>query len=172
MVQQEAEETEIWEIQIPGTIFVKVRNPEIAGTWKVVRANGEKGPKRIQITASERKHNRDLIPEENEHLDPFSNGSLRCVVGAPTQNKTWLTDADLTSIIQLESDELYEAEVTDIKAELTLRRLLDLCERIGTVRRFEFLRDIVQDRYRVGGTQRSVEEMMTAGEKIQGFRMS
>lgn len=172
MTQPVEEEIEVWEIQIAGTIYAKVRNPEIAGTWKTIRANGEKGPRRLQLTAYERKHNRELIPEENEHLDPFTNGSLKCVQGAPTQNKTWLTDADLTAIIGLESDELYRAEVDGIAGELTLRRLLDLAERVATVPRFEYVRGVVQDRYQVGGTQRSVAEMINAGESVSGFRMS
>lgn len=166
------EDVEIWEIQIPGTIYVKVRNPEIQGTWKTIRANGDKGPKRLQLTASERKHNRELIPEENQHLDPFTNGSLRCIVGDPKNDKTWLTDEDLAAIIGLEDDRLYEEEVAAISMELTLRRLLDLCARIGTVRRYEFVRDLVQDRYKVGGTQPSVQEMIDAGEKLAGFRLS
>lgn len=167
------DETEVWEIQIPGTIYAKVRNPEIAGTWKVVKANGTNGPRRLSLTTSERKYNRELIPDENQHLDPFSNGSLRCVVGEPMNNdKPWLTDADLEAIVRLESDDLYQEEVSSITLELTLRRLLDLCQRIGTVGRYEFVRDLVQERYAVGGTQRAVQEMIDAGEKLQGFRMS
>src|SRR4051812_6214330 len=160
------EEVEVWEIQVPGTIYVRVRNPEIAGMWKTIRANGEKGPRRLQLTAVERKHNREMIPDENAHLDPFTNGSLRCVQGAPTMNKTWLTDADLTAIISLESDDLYHSEVEAIEGELTLRRLLDLAEHVATVPRFEYVRAIVQDRYQVGGTQPAVAEMFEAGEKL------
>jgi hypothetical protein len=166
------DETEVWEIQIRGTIWTRVRNPEVPGTWKTIRANGTRGPKRITITASERQHNQELIPEENAHLDPFTNGSLRCVAGSPKDIKTWLTDEDLSAIIGLEDDALFEEEVTSISMELTLRRLLDLAERAATVPRHAFVRDLVQERYAVGGTQRSVQEMIDAGEALSGFRMS
>ena len=166
------DEQEIWEIQIPGTIWTRVRNHEVPGTWKTIRANGEKGPKRLTITAAERQYNQELIPEENEHLDPFKNGSLKCVQGAPKDLKTWLDDDDLAAIIGLEDDALFEEEVTSCQLELTLRRLLDLAERTATVPRYTFIRDLVDERYKVGGTQRSVAEMIEAGEKLSGFRMS
>lgn len=172
MTEQLTDETEIWEIQIPGTIYTKVRNHEIAGTWKTIKANGTNGPKRLTLLASERRYNRELIPDENAHLDPFSNGSLRCVVGEPKNHKTWLTDEDLEAIIRLESEDLYKEEVAGITLELTLRRLLDLAQRIATVSRYEFVKEVVQERYQVGGTQRAVAEMIEAGEKISGFRMS
>jgi hypothetical protein len=167
-----SDEQEVWEIQIRGTIWTRVRNPETPGTWKTIRANGTRGPKRITLTASERRHNQELIPEENEHLDPFKNGSLKCVQGSPKDIKTWLDDDDLAAIIALEDDALYEEEVASISMELTLRRLLSLAERSATVPRYEFLRDLVQERYAVGGTQRAVQEMFDAGEKLSGFRMS
>lgn len=164
-------EQEVWEIQIPGTVWTRVRNPEIPGTWKTIRANGAKGPKRLSLTSEERRYNQELVPEENEHLDPFKNGSLKCVQGAPKDVKTWLTDDDLSAIIGLEDETLYQEEVSSITMELTLRRLLDLAERTATVPRYEFLRELVQDRYAVGGTQRAVQEMIDAGERLEGFRM-
>jgi hypothetical protein len=86
--------------------------------------------------------------------------------------KTWLDDDDLASIIGLEDDGLFEEEVAGIPLELTLRRLLDLAERSATVPRYTFIRDLIDERYKVGGTQRSVQEMIDAGENLSGFRLS
>ena len=50
------------------------------------------------------------------------------------------------------------------ESELILRRLAEMSEKMGTLVQVEALRDLVHERYPIGGTQRTVREMLEAEE--------
>lgn len=154
---------EIWEATTDSVVFLNVKDPVKKG-WKQVKVTLQ-GPKRLQITLEERRFNQSQIPEENLHLDPFSNGQLICVQGE-AKGINMLTDDDLITILTLEEDAEFETAVSDLDSEVLVRRLLGLAQTRATNTRFEFIRDLVDVRYRVGGTQTTVQQMIDDGEKV------
>jgi hypothetical protein len=163
----DATTAEIWEAVTDSTTFVSVRDL-VNGGWKAIRVGGPGGPRRIQVTVEERRFNQDAIPEENLALDAFSNGQLLCVQG-DAQSANHLTDEDLVTILGLQDDDEFARAVEDMSSEILVRRLFGLAERNGSHARYELVRDLVDRRYRVGGTQRTVQAMMDAGERLSGF---
>ncbi|MEN9793037.1 MAG: hypothetical protein RL330_1115, partial [Actinomycetota bacterium] len=123
---------------------------------------------RIQITREERRYNQDMISEENIAFDPFSNGQLICVQGE-AMGSNQFTDDDLITILGLEDDDGFEEAIREVESEVVVRRLLGLAETNTTHARFEFIRDLVDTRYRVGGTQKTVQQMYDDGEKVSAF---
>ena len=90
-------EIEIWESTTAQTMWINVMD-HLNGGWKQIRVGGD-GPKRIQLTVTERRYNQDLTPEENLSLDPFANGALICVQGdARTANQ--YTDTQIITLLQ------------------------------------------------------------------------
>jgi hypothetical protein len=49
---------------------------------------------------------------------------------------------------------------------------IDATEDEGTMRQNEIVREIIEARYKVGGTQKTVQEMIDEGEKLGGERLS
>lgn len=163
---RDATKVEIWEATTEAVVFVAVRDT-INGGWKHKKVT-QQGSRRIQLTVEERRYNQDNIPEENMNLDPFSNGQLICVQG-DAKAPNHLTDEDLISVLTLEDDDEFEAAVADFESEVIIRRLLNLAQTKASHVRFEYIRDLVDERYRVGGTQRTVQAMMDAGERLSDF---
>jgi len=163
---KEMTKVEIWEAATASSVYVKVRDQRNGG-WRSQRVGGS-GSKRIQLTVEERRFNQDAILDENLHLDPFSNGMLHCVQG-DAKGVASMTDADLVDIIGLDDDDAFEEAVAGLESEVMVRRVLSLAEKKATNARFTFVRDLVDERYRVGGTQRTVQAMIDAGERISGF---
>lgn len=157
--------TEIWQAATPARTWVWVRN-QLTGGWKQVRVGG-KGSRRLSLTSDERRYNQDLVPEENIQLDPFSNGQLVCVLG--DEAGTGVTDEDLTAILLLEDEAAFQQAANALESEVMVRRLLSLAEKTSTIARFTFIRDLIDMRYRVGGTQSTVQAMIDAGERISGY---
>ena len=165
------DEVEIWQSTTESTCWVLVKDKRTNNGWKHRRIAGKNSPgHKIQITREEREFNSEQIPEENDHLDPFRNGALVCTSGRPAEERTRyeLTDEDLIGILDIEDDVLFDEAISDIGIELPLRRLQSLAETHSTMTRYIKIRDLIDARYRVGGTQRSVQEMIDAGEKLTG----
>lgn len=166
-VFSEPNDAEIWEAVTASAAWVQVRD-RMNGGWKQVRVGGEGGPRRLQLSVEERRWNQDLVPEENIGLDPFANGQLLCVQGgAKTGNH--LSDDELTAVLRDGDDATFQSTVEGMESEIVLRRLQVLAERKATMARYEFVREIVDTRYRVGGTQRAVQALLDAGEALAGF---
>jgi hypothetical protein len=60
--------------------------------------------------------------------------------------------------------------VSDITSELVLRRIYSLSEGAGTQAQNEALKNLIDTRYPIGGTQKTVREMIEAGERIGATR--
>lgn len=151
---------ETWEIQVPGKVTVWKRNRR-TGDYGRATVSGE-GPKILHISTDDRLYNQELIPEENARLDPFTNGSLALREDGELKGITVVTLRELLTVN--DPDLFREALDEHVDNELTIRRLLDLATSEGTVPQVEVLRDIIDERYKVGGTQRTVREMMQESE--------
>jgi hypothetical protein len=164
---------ETWEIVTPGTVYVHTWSAQ-KKTYVPTRVGGRGGTRRLQITTEDREYNEDLIIEENVHRNPFRNGTLRRVdAGAPkSERKEWTND-DFREMLGIREPELFREALAEVENdELLVRRLKVLADKEGTVPQLEQIRDIIERRYKVGGTQKTVAEMMAAGERLAGSGLS
>lgn len=173
-VRDEDKIVETWEISFPGTVFVWIydrRNDE----YKKQMVSNRSGSSKLHITRDDRLYNQELIPDENVHLDPFTNGQLRLLGSADRDEnlstRYHYTDDDLIAMFEVRDAGLFAEAMEDIESEVILRRLQSLAETHATVAQVEALRELVQKRYPVGGTQRTVREMFEAGERIGAVRI-
>lgn len=151
---------ETWEIQVPGRVTVWKRNRR-TGEYDRATVTGE-GPKLLHITKDDRLYNEELIPEENTNLNPFTNGSLARRNGKALEG---LTTDTLREILSIGSPDAFREALEDhVGNELTIRRLHDLAQTEGTMGQVDALRDVIDEHYKSGGTQRTVREMMEESE--------
>lgn len=152
---------ETWELQVAGAVWV-FRKDGRSGEYRQMKLSGRTGPKRVTLTVDDREYYQSRLRDDRQHYDVFTNGSL--VQIDDKGNKVGeLTDELLGKVLDLEG-EAFEEAVVEIDLELTMRRLYELAQREATVPKVEFIRSIIDERYRVGGTQRSVREMFEDGE--------
>lgn len=171
----ESKVIETWEITTNGTIWVWKMDAR-ENKYVEQRVGGRQGgSRRLHITRDDRRFNQEQVVEEMKHNDPFTNGALVLVSAekADDIDSTYhLSDEDLARLLEIKDQDLFETEVSDIKSELILRRLKEVAESRGTVAQLDFVRGVIDERYKVGGTQRTVREMMAAGELQGGEQLS
>lgn len=175
VTQPDEKVVETWEITTEGTVWVWVYDKR-EDRYRKQRVGGRQGgSKRLHISRDDRRFNQEQIVFEMKDRDPFTNGSL-CLLSEDRPDdldtKYHMTPEDLRAILDIKDEALFRSEVTEIKSELILRRLVDLGEKHATVAQLEFIKELVDERYRVGGTQRTVEEMLQAGERLSGTVLS
>lgn len=163
---------ESWEITTGGTVWVWTYDRR-EDRYKKTRVGGRSGSKRLHISRDDRKFNQEAVVDEMAHHDPFTNGTLR-LLDASTRDDTLnqryhLTQEDLLALLEVKDEDLFKGEINDITSELILRRLYSLAEKHAQVWQLEFVRDLIEARYKAGGTQRTVREMIEAGERIQSL---
>lgn len=160
---------ETWESCIPGTVWVWVYDRR-EDRYIMQSIGGSTGSRRLHITRDDRKYNQEQVPIENHKLDPFTNGSLRLVEAATRDDsldqRYHLSNTDLAEMFEVRDINLFTEAITDIDSELVLRRLSDMSEEIGTVAQNEALKELIRLRYPIGGTQKAVQEMIDAGERL------
>lgn len=175
MADDESKVIETWETTTEGTVWVWKKDAR-ENKYVEQRVGGRQGgSKRVHITRDDRRFNQEQVVDEMKEHDVFTNGQLVLVSAdrAEDIDATYhLTTDDLTRLLEIKDDALFEQEVSDVKSELILRRLREVAESKGTVAQLEFIRDLISERYRVGGTQRTVREMMAAGEMSGGEALS
>lgn len=153
---------ETWEIQVPGGVNVWKRNRR-TGEYEHARVHGTKGPRILHIDADDRLYNQELVQgAENGHLDPFANGSLAQIVKGG--EKQGLTEERLIEYFEIEEEDAFRELIGDIEAELTIRRLRSLAETHGRMMHVQALSDLIEDKFKLGGTQPTVAEMMAEGD--------
>ena len=166
---------ETWEITTDGTVWVDKMDAR-EGRYVKQRVGGRQGgSRRLHITRDDRRFNQEQVVEEMKAHDPFTNGALVLISSekADDIDSTYhLTNEDLGRLLEIKDRELFEGEVRDIKSELILRRLKELSETQATVAQLEFVTELIRERYKVGGTQRTVREMLSAGEMAGGEVLS
>lgn len=169
---------ETWEVQHGGTVWLWVADARAreTGGYRKQRVGGQ-GTRRVHLTTDERRYNEEQIVDENQaEANVFRNGSLmRVDKGAPAEDidtRYHLSDQDLRDIISVRDLALFSEEIADIKSELIIRRLMAISEVDGTAAQTEAIRTIIEERYKAGGTQRTVQELINAGEKLGGEQLA
>lgn len=170
-------DTETWELQTAGTVWIWVKDPKERNGWKKQRAGGSGGSKRVHITAEERRHNEEQVVDENQAThNIFRNGALmRVDKGAPADDidtRYHLADDDLRALIQVRDLALFSEELSSINSELIIRRLKAIADVDGTMAQVNEIDNLIEMRYKAGGTQRTVQELIDAGEKLGGEQLS
>jgi hypothetical protein len=146
VVEQNVKEK--WEASIPGTVSVWTYSKR--GDDYVKTQVGGRHSKYLYITTDDRHYNQELIPDENLHLDPFRNGTLRLVsnvVDADLDVRNHLTAGDLRAIVADRPG--FPDRIRGMDNELILRRLLVATEEDGTVSQVELLKALLNERYPV-----------------------
>jgi hypothetical protein len=166
---------ETWETLTEGTVWVWVKDAR-TGSMVKRRLGGKAGGTRsVHLTADERRYNQEQVVEENISEDPFTNGSLKLknTTHASDVDTTYhLTNDDLRELLAIRDQKTFEGEVASITSELILRRLKDIAESEATIAQYQFVRDTVDERYRSGGTQATVREMLEEESRRIGNTIS
>lgn len=153
---------ESWEAATDVTVWVWVYDKR-EDKYKKQRVGGRSGSRMLHIRRDDRVFNQEQVVVENKHLDPFTNGLLRLVAGGREDDELdatyHLTVEDLKGMLEIRDEEIFKGEVEGIGSELILRRLKDAAEKHGAVWQLEFIRDVIDDRYKVGGTQRAERDV-------------
>lgn len=159
---------ETWEITCPGTVWVYVFDRR-QDRYSKARVSGTSGTRRLHISRDDRKFNQEQVSYEHRDLDPFTNGMLRLIdssADADLDTRNHLSTEQLEAMLEVKDEAAFKTTVDDINSELILRRLLDVTERLGTIWQLEIVREVVHGRYALGGTQKTVRELLSAGEKL------
>jgi len=171
---EEGKVIETWEITFEGSVWVFVFDRR-EDRFKKQRVGGRAGSKRLHISRDDRKFNQEQIPDENRALDPFVNGALRLIqTASPDEHldtRYHKSRDELVEYFEVRDPELFAESLEEIDSELVLRRMQALGAEFGTVAQTEALRDLLELRYPVGGTQKTVREMIEAGERIGAQRI-
>jgi len=160
---------ETWEINTPGTVWV-MQFDRREDRYKKTRIGGRSGTRRLYITRDDRKFNQEQIPLENQHLDPFTNGAL-VLIDAANRDETLdqryhLNNEALSQYFAISDEDLFREEMESITSELVIRRLAHLGEKEAKQWQSDIIRDIIERKYKAGGTQRTVRELLSAGEQL------
>lgn len=166
---------ETWEITTGGKVYVWVKDPrEANGYRKQVIGGRQGGSRRITISTDDRRFNQDQVAWGNEGLDVFRNGMLRKVDQVHVDDvdlTNQYTSEQLSAIFSIRSEKKFLEKIEGITSELVLRRLFSVGEVEGTMAQVEALRNLIEVRYPIGGTQRAVKEFLE-GELSGGDRLS
>ena len=160
---------ETWEITTEGTVWVWLMDPREQRYRKQQVGGRAGGSKRLRISTDDRRYNEEQIVEEMVDHNPFRNGALRIVstevIPEDVDTRYHFTTEQLVQLLEVRDEQLFRSEVEDITSELVIRRLKDQAEKTGTVGQLAFLTEIIDTRYRLGGTQRTVEEMLAQSDR-------
>jgi hypothetical protein len=158
---------ERWEITVPGQVAVWTydkRNDQYVRTT----VGGKRGSKTLRISRDDRKYNEENIPDENAKLNPFRNGALRLLTDpdAELDTRNHYADAELAQLLEERDVDAFQVVLDGIDSELIMRRLVSLAEATGTVAQLDAVRSAVKARWPIGGTQKTIRDMLAAGEKL------
>ena len=165
----DTEVIETWEIVSEGTVWVWTRDVRRPGYMQKTRVGGKAGgSRRLRITRDERRYNEEQIIEEMREWNPFRNGALKMIASRgeiPDDVDTTyhLDNGDLLALFDLKDEELFRAEIEAVRSELVLRRLYMIAEKAATVAQLAVVKETIEGRFGVGGTQQSIREQDTAG---------
>jgi hypothetical protein len=168
---------EVWEIQTEGTVWVWTKDVRTPGHMQKTRVGGKAGgSRRLRISRDERRFNEEQVIDEMASHNPFRNGALRFVSADDKQqaddiDTTYhMTNEDLLNLLEIKDEALLKSEVEGIASELVLRRLYMVAEKNATVAQLGIIRDVVDERYQIGGTQQSIREQDRPG--YRGIQLS
>lgn len=168
---------ETWEVAGEGTCWVWIKDPR-EGKYVKQRVGGRAGGSRkLHISTDDRRFNEEQVIEEMEQHNVFKNGTLRFISASDVREDdiftvNQLTVEDMTALLEIKDEDLFREEVGALKSELVMRRLKALAEKQGTVLQNDVINELVEERWKVGGTQKTVRELIEAGERIGGTVLS
>lgn len=154
-------EQEVWESNIAGRTYVEVTDHR--GAPRVVSALGAGQRLRISTEDRVRAQERIRVPEH----DPFTNGSLRRIDRDQAEDESTVTpnalsEDDLQLIFGLDFED-FTAEVTPL-SEINHRRLKAMAPVHATMQQGQFLDDLIEERYAIGGDTPTYRELMADPE--------
>lgn len=161
---------ETWEIAFEGSVSVWVYDRR-EDTYKKQVASAKSGSRRLHITRDDRKYNQELIPDENRYLDVFTNGHMRLLGSSADRDenldvRNHYSDAELLEMFEVRDPGLFQDLLDEQTSEVILRRLQSLADANATVAQNEILREVIEKRFPIGGTQKTVREMIEAGDRL------
>lgn len=172
--------TEIWEIVTQITVWVWVYDRR-NDTYKKQRISGGPGggSKKLSITVGDRRYNQSLVIDEMKDHDPFSNGTLLRLSGpALSEDEEYLdtsnhkTNAQLLEFFEVTDAPMFEEAVEVLQSETLVRRLHSLAKKSGLAWQLDIIEAVIDVRYRVGGTQPTVAQMIKDRDMQGGQAMS
>lgn len=177
---------ETWEVTGDFTVWLWKHDVRHPGQMEKIRVGGRAGgSKRVRISTDERRYNEEQIIDEMSPENPFRNGLLKLlsVTAAPgaratrkdlddIDEKYHFTTEQYESFFDIRDEALFREAVEEITSELVLRRLYMYGEKLATQSQLEVLRDLIEGRYKSGGTQAAVREMLEEEERMGGTPLS
>lgn len=154
-----SEQTEIWELTLPGRVHVNVLNH--LGREKDLTARGKGGRIRLSTLDRELAEEQIRVPQ----INPFRNGMLVQVGGPKLEGdirKEAVPDEDLIEFFSMK-DEAGFMELIQEVGEVNLRRLQMMAEDpavdVSVVQK-RAIDELIVDRYPIGGDTPTYREMM------------
>lgn len=154
-----AEQTEIWELTLPGRVHVNVTNH--LGREKDLSAKGKGGRIRISTLDRELAEEQIRVPQ----INPFRNGMLVQVGGPKLEGDTRkeaVADEDLLDFFQVKDESGFKELIEEV-GEVNLRRLQMMSEDpavdVSVVQK-RALEELIVERYPIGGDTPTYREMM------------
>jgi hypothetical protein len=152
---------ELWESTVAGSVWVNITNKrdEIEG-FRI------QAGQRLRITKRDREMNQDRIRAVKH--DPFTNGMLKRLDADQnddprTETPDALTVEEILAIFA-KTGAQFERKVSSL-SEVPIRRMRDLAGDVdATQSQLAFLDKIIADRYSVGGTSPTYEELKRLGQ--------
>lgn len=169
---------EVWESVTDGTVWVYVKDPRDPQGYRKARVGGSigGGSRTLRISTDDRRFNQERVVEEMRSHDPFVNGMLRFVSSGPQIDdidpRYHLADEDLIAMLEVRDQDIFKEAVEEIGSEVVIRRLRAIAERQGTGGQLEIVDNVIDERYRVGHTQKVVREMMDEEAAAAGTILS
>lgn len=156
---------EVWELVIPGQVFVEVKDPRHRGSYTQRRVGGN-ASRRVQLSVEERLFNQGLVAYGHEDQDVFTNGMMiRILPKTEERGEYELTDAELVTWLTEDDDDQYDALIREVDSEIILRRMLTLAEKKATKWRYDLLENLIRDRYLVSKSSKVAIEEEVARER-------
>jgi len=160
-VRASRNEQEVWESNIAGRTYVEITDhrgaPRMASTL---------GPgQRLRISTEDRLRAQERI--RVAEYDPFTNGSLRRIDRDQSEDETTVTpnalsEDDLKLIFGLDFEDFVE-EVTPL-SEINHRRLKAMAPVHATMQQGQFLDELIEEKYAIGGDTPTYRELMAEPE--------
>lgn len=175
----EESKLEVWEMVTKGTVWVWVYDRR-NDSYKKQRVGGRGGAsKKLTISMGDRRYNQEQVIDEMRQHDPFTNGMMLRLTGPElTDDDEYMKTAnhksndELLEFFQLKDSDDFQEAIVDIESETLLRRLHSLAQQNALAWQLNAITDLLEERFRVGGTQRTVAEMIAANDMQGGHALS
>jgi hypothetical protein len=171
---------EQWEITTAATVWVWLydRRNDNYRKQKVSGGPGG-GSKKLTISVGDRRYNQELVIEEMKDHDPFTNGTLLRLSGPELSDdeehldiSNHKTNAQLLEFFAITDVPMFQEAVDSLTSETLIRRLHSLAKKSALAWQLNIIEEVIDQRYRVGGTQPTVAQMIKDQDMQGGHAMS